>query len=312
VTQTATGQSAIISSSFRFKQLTPETADIFSVGGDYSPSYIDGLRLSATYYSVKYKNRIGGIPNSTTALSSPANYELYKPFFTIAPQPASCVNGGNPGQPGDPRYSTYNPAYLKYLNETRGIFSASTIDDCQLVGILDTSTQNIGQITQNGLDLSVNYRVPTPIGDLSFDGAVTKILKLDRAVLPGAPIQDGLDVIGEQISTRGNARVSLRNGPWNGSVTMNYIGGFYNNNTPTINGVRVAFYDVPAWKTFDMQIAYRPEFENSLFSGTRMTFGIKNFTNEDAPIVLTGTSSHDDGNHNLWGRIYQFELTKEF
>jgi iron complex outermembrane recepter protein len=181
-----------------------------------------------------------------------------------------------------------------------------------LVGILDTSTQNIGQITQNGVDLAVNYRTETPIGDLSLDAAVTKILKLERAILPGAPIQDGLDVIGEQISTRGNARVGLRNGPWNGSVTMNYIGGFYNNNTPTINGVRIPFYDVDAWVTYDMQVTYRPEFENSLFSGTKMSFGIKNFTNEDAPIVLSGTASHDDGNHNLWGRIYQFELTKEF
>jgi iron complex outermembrane recepter protein len=312
VTNPATGQSNVLTSSLRFKQLTPETADIYSFGGDYSPSYVPGLRLSATYYSVTYKNRIGGIPNSTTALSTPEAYALYKPFFTPAPQPAGCVNGAAPGQAGDPRYATYNPLYLKYLNETRAIFSARAQDDCSLVGILDTSTQNIGQVVQQGVDLSANYRIETPIGDLSFDGAVTKILKLDRNVLPSAPIQDGLDVIGEQISTRGNARVSLRNGPWNGSVSMNYIGGFYDNNTPTINGVRIAFYDVPAWKTFDLQVAYKPEFENRLLSGTRMTFGIRNFTDEDAPIVLSGTSSNDDGNHNLWGRIYQFELTKEF
>ena len=97
VTNAATRQSLVLVSSFRFASLRPETANIFSVGGDYTPSYIPGLKLSATYYSVDYKDRISGLPNSNTALSSAAQYALYKPFFTSVPQPASCVNGSANG-----------------------------------------------------------------------------------------------------------------------------------------------------------------------------------------------------------------------
>ena len=134
------GQSLVLASSFRFAQLRPETAKIMSAGADYTPSFVPGLKVGVTYYSVDYKDRILSLPNANTALSSPEAFALYEPFFTPAPQPSTCVNGSANGNPGTPEYATYNPLYLPYLN-AQGSFPPTTANDCNLIGIIDTSTR---------------------------------------------------------------------------------------------------------------------------------------------------------------------------
>lgn len=311
ISNTATSQSLVLVSSFRFAKLTPETANIYSFGGDYSPSYVPGLKLSATYYSVDYKDRISGLPASSTALSSAATYALYAPFFTKALQPAKCVNGSANGNPGTPEYSTYNPIYLPYLNAP-GSYPPTTANDCQLVGILDTATRNLGQVQQAGLDFSANYHTDTPLGMLALDGAFTKILKLRRNVLPGTPLVDFLDVIGEQISKRGRAQASLTKGALSGNVAVNYIGGYLNSQTPTVAGVKVPDQNIPAWMTYDMNLSYTPDSTGRILGGTRFALSIRNVTDKGPPLVLTATSAVDLANANVFGRITSLEITKKF
>ncbi len=61
ITNTGTGQSAILQRTGGNAGLTPEKAKTYSVGFDYSPHWLDGLRLSATYYNIKYTDKIVGL-----------------------------------------------------------------------------------------------------------------------------------------------------------------------------------------------------------------------------------------------------------
>lgn len=311
VTNTATGQSLILVSSFRFKQLQPERATILSVGGDYTPSFVPGLKFGVTFYSVDYKDRIMSLPAANTALSSPEAFALYSPFFTPAPQPATCVNGSANGNPGAAEYATYNPLYLPYLNAP-GSYPPTTANDCQLVGILDSSTRNLGRVQQSGLDFTVNYRQDVSFGTVSFDGSFTKILKLKRNILPGSPMVDALDVIGEQVSSRGRFSVGLRSGAFSSNISANYVGGYLNNQTPTVKAVKLPDQDVPSWTTFDFNLSYSPEVDAGLLSGTRFTVSARNFTDKAPPIVLTSNSAVDLDQHNVFGRIITLEVSKEF
>ena len=317
VTVTSNGTTLILNSTFRFSALKPETARIFSLGTDYTPHFAPGLKLGVTFYSVNYKDRISTLPSPATAFSSPAAYALYKSFFTLAPQPSTCVNGSVNGNPGTPQYATYNPAYLPYLNAP-GSYPPTTANDCQLVGILNAATLNLGKVQQSGLDFTVNYVRKFDFATLSVDGSFTKILRLKRNLLPGAALYDALDTIGEQVSKRGRMSVGLTRGAFSGNVAANYVGNYLNNLTPTVSGVKLPNQNVPSWTTFDINLSFAPDIDGGLFGGTRFTVSARNVTDKDPPTVLSSQASNgivtavDLNTHNVLGRILTFEISKKF
>jgi iron complex outermembrane receptor protein len=311
ITIASSGQTSILNSTWRFTQLQPETASIYSAGGDYTPSFIPGLKLGLTYYHVDYKDRIANLPNAANALRSPADFALYSPFFIRAPQPATCVNGSVNGNPGAPEYATYNQLYRPYL-EAIGSYPPTTINDCQLQGILDASTRNLGRVVQSGLDFTLNYKQDIQFATLTLNGAFTKILDLKRNLLPGAPLVSALDVIGEQDSERGRFTAGLARGPVSGAVSANYVGGYLNNATPTVNGVKLPDQSVPSWTTFDLNLSFEPEAEQGALHGTRLALNVRNLTDKDAPVVLNGTQAVDLNYHDVLGRIWTIEISKAF
>jgi iron complex outermembrane receptor protein len=181
-----------------------------------------------------------------------------------------------------------------------------------MVGILDTATRNLGRVQQSGLDFTLNYVKEVPFGVLSFNGAFTKILKLKRNLLPDTPLVSELDVIGEQVSARGRFVAGLTTGPFSGNVAMNYVGGYLNNQTPSVNKVKLPDQNVPAWTTFDLNLAYEPDVDGGLLAGTRVSLNMRNFTNKSAPVVLTATSAADLNVHSVFGRITTIEVSKKF
>jgi hypothetical protein len=67
------------------------------------------------------------------------------------------------------------------------VFSPSTINDCTLVGIVNGGRLNLGNVQQNGLDLTASYTRDTDLG--TFGGSVTasKILNLKKRPSTGRP-----------------------------------------------------------------------------------------------------------------------------
>ncbi|MBO9707342.1 MAG: TonB-dependent receptor [Caulobacter sp.] len=317
VTNVATGQSLVLLRTGNTSGLRPESAKIYSFGGDWTPSFAPDLKLGVTYYNVDYKDRIENLPNTTLILSNPTTYALYKDFFIVAPQPASCVNGNPPGLMGTPQYSTYNPAYLPWLNDPNAVYSPSTANDCQMVGIITGGLRNLGRVTQSGLDFTGAYGLDTPAGRLTLNGSFSYILDLKRSLLPNSPLVKALDTYGNQISKRGRIGANLRNGDWSANIAANYIGSYLNNATITVNGVKNPDTMVPSWTTFDAGFAYNvPGSAPTALQGMRFAINIQNLTDKDPPIVLTqvGTAANaiDLNVHNVFGRVWSVEVTKKF
>ena len=242
-------------------------------------------------------------PNALV-LSSPANRQLYKDYFIVAPQPSTCVNGN---------YATYNPAYLPFLNDRNAVFTPSTINDCTLTGIVNGGTQNLGNVKQSGLDFTLNYRLETSrAGTFSFDGSFTKILNLQKSLTPTGPLFNALDTFGFQVSSRGRAAVSWRKDGFNANIAANYIGSYLNNATITVNGVKLPDTMIPSWTTFDGNLGYEFGETHRWLKGTRLAISVQNLTDKAPPIVLSGTNAVDTNNHNIWGRIWTFEISRKF
>jgi iron complex outermembrane recepter protein len=313
VTNQATRQSLVLQRGGNSGGLGPESAKVWSLGMDYTPAYVPGLRLGVTFYNVDYKDRIEALPNANLILSSPTFYDQYKEFFIVAPQPASCVNGAQPGLPGTPQYATYNPAYLPWLSDPNAVYSPTTNNDCQLVGIITGGTRNLGRVKQNGLDFTARYEFETGVGRVNVGGSFSKILKLQRSLLPNSPLIDYLDTIQNQISERGRANVGLRRGPVSANLFMNYVGSYLNNATITVAGVKYPDTQIPSWVTFDAGFSYDLETTGIGFAeGARIGLNVTNLFNKAPPIVLSGNNAVDLANHNIFGRYWSVELTKRF
>lgn len=307
VTLSSTGQSAVLNRTGNTAGLKPESATVWSLGLDLTPSFTPNLKFGVTYYNVNYKNRIETLPNQTATnalvLSSPANRELFKDYFIVAPQPSTCVNGN---------YATYNPAYLPFLNDKNAVFTPSTINDCTLTGIVNGGTQNLGNVKQSGLDFTLNYRLETKAGTFAFDGSFTKILNLQKSLTPTGALFNALDTFGFQVSSRGRASVSWRKDGFNANVAATYVGSYLNNATITVAGVKLPDTQIPAWTTFDGNLGYEFGENHRWLSGTRLALGVQNLTDKAPPIVLSGTNAVDTNNHNVWGRIWTFEISHKF
>jgi iron complex outermembrane receptor protein len=313
VTNTATGQSLVLSRTGNSNNLGPESAKVWSLGADYTPSFAEGLRFGVTYYNVQYKDRIEALPNQNNILSSPAMFALYRDFFIVAPQPASCVNGGQPGLPGTPQYATYNPAYQPWLSDPNAVYSPSSNNDCQLVGIIAGGTRNLGRVNQSGLDFSANYAFDTGLGRVTMGGNFTKILNLERSLLATSPLFDALDTIGNQLSERGRFNLGLTRGRFQANLFANYVGSYLNNATITVAGVKYPDTRIPSWTTFDAGLAYQvPAGDGGMLEGLRVAVNVQNFTDKDPPIVLSGNNAVDLANHTVWGRVWTLELSKRF
>ena len=304
ITNVSTGQSAVLSRTGNTAGLRPESAEIWSLGAEYQPNYAPGLKLGLTYYSVDYEDRIENLPNQTLILSSPENLELYRDFFITAPQPGTCVNGD---------YSTYNPAYLPWLTDPNAVYSPTTINDCSLTGIITGGRLNLGNVKQSGLDFTANYTRETGWGDFRVSGSFSKILNLEKSVVAGGELFDALDTYGFQVSERGRFGVNWRRGGWGADVTANYVGSYLNDATITVAGVKLPDAQVPSWTTLDTGVSYEFGQDNANpLDGVRIALSVQNVTDKDPPIVLSGTNAVDLGNHNPFGRIWQFEVTKRF
>jgi len=163
------------------------------------------------------------------------------------------------------------------------------------------------------LDFSANYRQQTAIGDFRYNLTFSKILKLEKSIVAGGPLFDALDTYGFQVSERGRFNVGYSRGPLSANVTANYVGSYLNNATITVAGVKKPDTQIPSWTTFDAGVAY--EFQDNAptgLGGVRLSMTVQNLTDKDPPIVLSGTTAVDLGNHNPFGRVWSFEITKRF
>src|SRR5690606_32404882 len=173
ITDPANGESDIFSRGGRTPTLGPETADMWSIGFDYRPYKLDGLAVQLTYYSIEYTDRIESLPNWQTALSSAENRRIYGPYVYPYEQPANCVDGN---------LDTYNPILTQWL-ALEGTRFAGGPGDCQTVAVLDRGQQNVGSLSQTGLDFQGSYGWDNTLGAWNASVNVAKILELDRSLI---------------------------------------------------------------------------------------------------------------------------------
>lgn len=285
--------------------LQPETADTLSLGFDFSPPSVRGLKVSATYYKIDYKNQISS-PNRDLYLASAANRAAFAKYITPIHNPANCV-------PGDT--STYDPVLRDYLAGRIADYVVPVVGTyCQVNVILDARKTNLASTVQDGVDLQASYLFDTAAGRWNIGGSVTKILNNKVQASPNVAELDRLDELYYPISLRGRANLGWSKGSWSANLFVNYTGDYTNSVPLTVDGVVIGKSKVPSWTTFDLGLSYMvPQTAGQAWlRGVRASLNVQNVAGKDPPVVLTTGSAFDGNVHNVLGRVWSLQVTKSF
>lgn len=186
--------------------LAPMPAITWSVGGDFAPKQIEGLRVALTYWSIDMDKRVGLIPTANTDLYTVPGYS---PYYILNPTKEQAVA----------------------LTSAAGGFLTGGTSVAALYGVgndpyilTDARRKNLGRLQTSGVDYSVNYRRPMDFGAL-YAGAsgVLRLTQRSKAA-PGAPWVDqaiqNLSKFNSQIIFGADV------GKYTATATINYTDGY--------------------------------------------------------------------------------------
>ncbi len=282
--------------------IKPERAHNWSVGFDLTPRWVEGLKISSTYYHIRYSDEIFGPQVFPFAFTNPSLYPIYKSFIHPVNNPASCTPGNT---------STYDPALLPYV-KAEGVYgSVSNQQLCQVQAWVDGRLTNIGSMTQSGVDLDASYYLDTGLGSWSLNVDAVRVLEERIQTIASLPSVNFLGQIGYLIPWRGRGSLGWRQGPASATLFVNYVGK-YLNNTPIVGRPN---QEVPSWTTFDLTLGF--DFGRLPNPGwlrdTGISVSAQNLFARDPPVVLIANGAQFDANNaNIYGRIVQLNVTKKF
>ncbi len=200
--------------------LEPEEAKTFSVGFNYAPNFVEGLRLGATYYNVEYTNLIYKATN-VDVITNPA-FAAYRIIHPSDAQIADYLR----------RYPSQQPVTTGY----DVIFNSNAI--------------NIGARKFAGVDIDASYALRTDsMGVFNFSVNANRQLAYDQQVSDGQPFTSQL---GSQLAPewKSTQRVTWNLDSYTVSLSSNYVGSFANTSiTPN--------QEVKSNNTYDLTASYK-------------------------------------------------------
>jgi outer membrane receptor protein involved in Fe transport len=266
--------------------LTPETAETYSIGGVWSPQFDNALfadlQVSVDYYNIKIANAVGSL-----ALTS------------ILPR---CFNSDGVSNPG---YSTSN-VYCQQI--TRDPNTGDIVLGRQ--GLLNLATYGT-----DGVDAQINWNfeldalgLSENAGNIRLSSAISYLNSFKVASLPGSPILDYAGSIGNasvspEISHprwKSYTTLGYDVGPFSAAVHWRMIDAMRHQNqvvdpTDTTPGV-------PAYNYFDADIHW------TVRDGLIVSGGVTNIGDTAPPFVSGQPLTTDTATYDIIGRAYYITL----
>ena len=263
--------------------LKEQRAESWSAGFTYAPPH-SGLRLEATYFDVRFSDRIASINNIAAALNPNSEFAS---LIDRSPDPAEVA------------------ALLAEANTlgTSGGFSASDI-----TVIVDARSQNLAVTDVTGMDAGLSYAFDLGGGELELSANATYLFEFLRGASPTATPVDVSDTVGNPISFRSRLGATWRNHAGAASLFINYADGYRDNlSTP--------HRAIDAWTTVDLHLSANlpAAFGLSAEHPPEIAFSVINLFDQDPPFVNNALGvGYDPSNADPLGRFVSVELKAHF
>lgn len=261
--------------------IQPETSTNEFYGLVFEPPFAKGLNFSVNYYRTIQKNVI-----QVVSAQNIVNNEAAFPGRVVraTPDPVVDVPLGQPGR---------------------------------LVSV-DTTLVNFGEVRNESIDYSVEYRIPSDrLGRFTVNATASNTLAAIRNVRPGLP---ELDDAGDTFSPpkwKLNTSIFWQKGPYSASVFATFLDKFGSNrsgnNLTYTSAAGFVYYGVPSQTKVDVRGGY--EFRNGVFrglgKGLRISGGIGNVFDEEPPFSDT-VFGFNGALHSALGRTYEVSMSLPF
>lgn len=265
--------------------LTPEKSRSWTAGFDLSLPTAPNLSLSATYFDVRFRDRI--IDPSDGLLQVFVEESTFASLIRRNPD-IEAVNAV---------YS--DPNFVDFLG----------IPASDVQAIVDAQTQNLAVTRTSGIDFHVAYDLGLPLGDFTISADATYLLRNEQGITSTSPRRDILDTLNNTNSRRGRLGLSWAKGTISASAFVSYVGSYENN---VIDPVR----PVSSWTTTDLQVGYRTESGEGLFGGLTVSLAAQNVFDKAPPFVENFNSffavGYDPANADAMGRFLSLTVRKQW
>jgi iron complex outermembrane receptor protein len=265
--------------------LMPQKATTWELGVDIRPDQIPGLAISATYYKINFKDRIGNPPffNASVFLAQfPNNY-------TLGPLTSQQIQ------------NFVNQASIGVDNAQNYVNNPGTI-----YALIDARSLNLSSIKTTGLDFDVSYNRPTSFGSIFAKVGGSLVLSYDVLAFNGGPttrLKDN-NVSELRLQVMAGAKV----GDFTGRATLQHTSGY------RVAPVAAALIQdwIGGLNVVNLAFSYDLKGEGVL-DGTSLSLNVDNVFNADPPRYngIVNTSQPGYAMFTL-GRVFQFGITKKF
>lgn len=272
--------------------LDPETAETFTVGLDFHPDAVPALRLSATYFDIRFVDRVALPPVTFDAqiFTSP----LAAPFLNLSPSAEEIEAAFN------------NP---NFFGDNAGLGPSG------VTAIFDQRLANLSTVKQSGVQLQAAYDLRTSLGQFTFAAYIDRLMEYDLQVAPGAAYSPLLNTFGEPTKWRGQAHFAWTRAGVTAALAIHHVGGYD-------NSLATPREPIDPWTTGDLYFSYDAnEAAVAWMRGMRVSLSIQNVTNEEPPYVrippeflLPGVNPlpFDPTNASPLGRFIAVQVSKRW
>jgi iron complex outermembrane receptor protein len=272
--------------------LKPEQADTYTIGLNFSPSFLPHFSGSIDYYHIKIQDLVGVIP-----------------YLVIV---SNCANTGD-------------PAYCSQIvrQPTTGSLTGNSNAGG---GYVSQKLYNLGTAVNTGIDAQLAYRLDLPpgIGGVSFTINGSYLLESTAQPLPGAHTYDCAGLFGITCQTVNphwhHIFRTTWDTPWNvsASLTWRYIGSTSQDNNsddPTLHYATWGGYDyynakIPAYNYIDLEANW------NVNKVLQIRAGANNVLDKDPPLIdsvlVSGGAANTYSLYDIFGRQLFVAFTAKF
>lgn len=263
------------------RDLKPERSQSWTAGADYMPAEVPGLKLSATWFDIDYRNRVvTPFVVLSTAMSDPR----YASFVTLAPS------------------ATDQSALIAQASQFSNYSSGSYNPAAVVASVTDTFVNATAQ-EAHGLDLG--YRqIFGPV--TVFANATWETLK-QRTIPTLAPLELS-GTIGRVPQWKGRGGATWSAGRLTATAIVNFV------SAETDIGV-TPNAKIGSWTTTDLNVGYALSNTAGPLEGIRLVLAASNLFDRAPPYAGSPSATYpgiryDSTNTGAVGRFVSFTITK--
>jgi outer membrane receptor protein involved in Fe transport len=264
--------------------LRPETAKSWSLGFDWVPRHVAGLRISASWFDTAFTNKIDRPVLSVlgTVLTDPA-YSTFVDFIS----PAS---------------NATDLAKVQALINAPQNLGLSAFPANTYASIIDARYVNTGSLHVSGLDMQAAYVLDVGATHLQFDANGAYLDRYDLGITPTSVVFSDLNVSNFPVRFRGRATAAATRGPFTGQLAFNYVNSYKGALGQHIDGQL----------TTDLQLrAVAPK--GSVLAGLSATLSVRNLFDQNPPFYNSQFNvAYDPANADPIGRFISLQLVKSW